>query len=557
MHGFVGHFVSLKSNTPLMAKPIPFILVLVSLCFVAEAQTNRTFSTTGNWNVATNWTGSNIADVIGERATINTGLTATIISPNSYTIARIDINASGTVTVNSGATLNIGTSGTANNFFMADNTVLNVYGNVTIYGDLNVQDDVTIRVYSTGTLTINDDLISGDNIAIIVDNGGTLNVTSDINIGDGANLVVNGDITVGNDIDAQDNFTMTIGATGSLDINDDLNVFDNATIVVNGVLDVADDVVGENNFNLTIGTTGDAIIGNNLDILDDGAIAVSGDLTIVNDFIADDGLDIIVNPTGNLDIQDDVVIDDNADIIIDGNMYVGDNFTGDDNTDFNVDGLVVIGGDLTVDNGSDATGSGTISVGGACSDGASVNFCGTGPLPVTLVSFEVQNEANEVRCTWSTATEINFSHFELEHSLDGINWKSISRLDGAGTSHQLRYYEATHRYPSNGKNYYRLKMIDRDEALNYSSIEAIELQVLPRVGVFPNPVINNQLTVWSNFVPDEGDRVIISDVVGKPVAEVPIQKLNQELVLPELNAGVYFIRYLGRNQNLVERFIVR
>ncbi len=50
-------------------------------------------------------------------------------------------------------------------------------------------------------------------------------------------------------------------------------------------------------------------------------------------------------------------------------------------------------------------------------------------LPVELVYFRGENFEFENLLTWATASEINNSHFVVEHSIDGFSFSSIARRD--------------------------------------------------------------------------------------------------------------------------------
>ncbi|MEM9822610.1 MAG: hypothetical protein AAF985_16125, partial [Bacteroidota bacterium] len=58
------------------------------------------------------------------------------------------------------------------------------------------------------------------------------------------------------------------------------------------------------------------------------------------------------------------------------------------------------------------------------------------PLPVDLTKFSAYNSVGtrDVTVEWETASEINNSHFNVQRSLDGINFDNVHRTIGYGTS---------------------------------------------------------------------------------------------------------------------------
>ena len=65
---------------------------------------------------------------------------------------------------------------------------------------------------------------------------------------------------------------------------------------------------------------------------------------------------------------------------------------------------------------------------------------GGDPLPVELISFKADYFENLVHLSWSTATELNNSGFEVERKTDNNNWQKISFVSGNGTTTETVSY---------------------------------------------------------------------------------------------------------------------
>jgi hypothetical protein len=111
------------------------------------------------------------------------------------------------------------------------------------------------------------------------------------------------------------------------------------------------------------------------------------------------------------------------------------------------------------------------------------------PLPVTLIDFRVRQQQQTVEVSWTTALEINLSHFEVMRSNDGINYISIGAVTATGGSVGAGY-RFVDQAPVKGYNYYRLKMIDNDAQFKFSPIGLVKLADANTivVSVAPNPV---------------------------------------------------------------------
>jgi hypothetical protein len=83
------------------------------------------------------------------------------------------------------------------------------------------------------------------------------------------------------------------------------------------------------------------------------------------------------------------------------------------------------------------------------------------PLPVELIEFEGYPYQQWNVIKWTTASEHNSSYFDLEMSLDGFIWKSISIKDAAyNSTTEIKYSFID--YNLNELTYYRLNQYDID-----------------------------------------------------------------------------------------------
>jgi signal peptidase I len=85
------------------------------------------------------------------------------------------------------------------------------------------------------------------------------------------------------------------------------------------------------------------------------------------------------------------------------------------------------------------------------------------PLPVTLVDFR----ATKSQLLWSTASEVNTSHFEVQRSMDGRVFETMGRVSAFGNSTVTRRYSYTVGTPY-GNAYYRLRIVDNDSTFEFS-----------------------------------------------------------------------------------------
>jgi hypothetical protein len=83
-------------------------------------------------------------------------------------------------------------------------------------------------------------------------------------------------------------------------------------------------------------------------------------------------------------------------------------------------------------------------------------------LPIELASFEGYFKKDYNDITWVTETELNNDYFNLDRSIDGLDWETIAIVKGAGTSNLPNFYSYKDYTFCKAINYYRLTQIDFD-----------------------------------------------------------------------------------------------
>ena len=82
------------------------------------------------------------------------------------------------------------------------------------------------------------------------------------------------------------------------------------------------------------------------------------------------------------------------------------------------------------------------------------------PLPIQLAYFNGSHINHYNQLNWKSLTEINNSHYVIEHSTDGMQWNEVGTAQGAGNSLLEQYYTFKHYEFSDSYNYYKLTQYD-------------------------------------------------------------------------------------------------
>lgn len=170
------------------------------------------------------------------------------------------------------------------------------------------------------------------------------------------------------------------------------------------------------------------------------------------------------------------------------------------------------------------------------------------PLPVELLFFEANwtdERYTSATLNWETISERNNSHFEIERSIDAIDFKHIKTVSGNETSNQNIQYTTLDENPyTGGTSYYRLKQVDNNGHFEYSNIEALNIsEGIDLVNLYPNPMVKD-LTVLLTSSIESKTIVSIKNAIGQEVArfdqniEKGFNSLNFNL--SSLGSGNYF-----------------
>ncbi len=178
------------------------------------------------------------------------------------------------------------------------------------------------------------------------------------------------------------------------------------------------------------------------------------------------------------------------------------------------------------------------------------------PAPVELTSFIATNNQKEVSLSWTTASELNNSHFDIEYSQDGNNFRAIDQVTGNGTTQLKQEYSYTHTTPANGSNYYRLKQVDFDGAFEYSDIRVVEIDRNGKVIINPSAAIA-EITVQLAETTGDNNQIGIYDMMGRTVLMSNFDgNLNAKTIdISNLQKGYYVVRVQAGSEIFTERFM--
>jgi len=190
-------------------------------------------------------------------------------------------------------------------------------------------------------------------------------------------------------------------------------------------------------------------------------------------------------------------------------------------------------------------------------------------LPVNLLGFTAEQAANRVDINWSTGSEYNTSHFDVERAAVKNNTSSefgkIATVEAAGVSGDvINYGPISDSKVTFGNTYaYRLKMVDKDGSYNYSDVKYVTINgvegTISMSEITPSPAQNTakvHLDIFGSMNVD----LAVFDLNGRRVMDVlsGIQNSSQDLTInvSTLPAGSYTLILRSNDIVITKTFTV-
>lgn len=163
-------------------------------------------------------------------------------------------------------------------------------------------------------------------------------------------------------------------------------------------------------------------------------------------------------------------------------------------------------------------------------------------LPVAWLQFTAEKYNHKTKLSWTTANEQDNLHFHVQKKTEHEDFSTIEEVKSDGNSSSLKQYISFDDSPKEGKNYYRIKQIDRNGKYSFSEIKCVEFNSSTQYVLYPNPAQTHLSIAFTQ------ERIItrftITNIIGQivHVSNMPSQKsILHVLDLHDLPPGTYFI----------------
>lgn len=181
-----------------------------------------------------------------------------------------------------------------------------------------------------------------------------------------------------------------------------------------------------------------------------------------------------------------------------------------------------------------------------------VTICHLSTLPVNLLSFSGTSHNSYNLLRWKTTDENNLDKFIIERSVDGISYSTAGEVLPVNNANGNTYEFRDNSTGNSVKSFYRLRILDLDRTVKYSSIISIGKNgQSATLNIYPNPVTDNLQISSSSPV----RKFEVITVTGKVLLTGNNVNLTRPVSVNTLPKGTYMLKVYTESAVIVRKFI--
>jgi hypothetical protein len=187
------------------------------------------------------------------------------------------------------------------------------------------------------------------------------------------------------------------------------------------------------------------------------------------------------------------------------------------------------------------------------------NCPGLGALPVDILYFGGKLSNSHVLLNWIVENELNLDYYEVQRSINGIEYTPIAQIKATNSSHYT--YTDTVQKLSGRRLYYRLQKTDKDGSYTYSSVWSIHVPTYNNSTflLYPNPAANT-VNLQLNQTYNGNVVIYITDYTGRKLITGNFMAINgmiNAIDIHALRAGSYImVAVLNNGYKQTQKLVV-
>lgn len=170
-------------------------------------------------------------------------------------------------------------------------------------------------------------------------------------------------------------------------------------------------------------------------------------------------------------------------------------------------------------------------------------------MPVTFSGIKAYKKAEGINVEWNVAQEKDIEKYEIERSANGVEFSVIGNAAPKNIGNTT--YTHFDAQPLNGDNFYRVKSIDRNGKVQFTSIVKVNMTSKEAyVSVYPNPVKDGRVNFTLSDIEKGNYNAVVYSADGKRIASKTINfaggVASENITLPAATAkGIYQLQLTG------------
>ena len=188
-------------------------------------------------------------------------------------------------------------------------------------------------------------------------------------------------------------------------------------------------------------------------------------------------------------------------------------------------------------------------------------FNAKAPLYVSDIYIKASVKAKAAIIDWSVVTEKDVKTYTVEHSTNASEFTAINTSAAKNSSNS--HYSYTDNAAVTGANYYRIKAINKDGSVQYSSIAKVVIgDRTEGISIYPNPIVGKTMNLQLSNIAAGVYTISMTNTNGQQVMEQSMQhaggSVTETIKLPStLASGIYQLRLAGNGGSYIETVIVK
>ncbi|TAE06022.1 MAG: T9SS C-terminal target domain-containing protein, partial [Bacteroidetes bacterium] len=187
------------------------------------------------------------------------------------------------------------------------------------------------------------------------------------------------------------------------------------------------------------------------------------------------------------------------------------------------------------------------------------------PLMASTIDFTANLLGDKVAVLWTTVGEGTTSHYQVQRSIDGVNFVSIGAVDAKNVTGYANYEFIDSRLPVGVKQlFYRLIIVNNDGFEKRGSVVTV---LIPSIEDFdlklkPNPVSRGgEFSLGYHALQAGQASIVITDMMGNRLRKqlVTLQEGNGEITMKtgNLQAGLYIVQMMQGSKIGTKKLVIQ